>query len=850
MNISCHHDDRPIMDAVGLFHDMSRTLKGFPISFITATTLIVVLSGCVSDPPPVDSVTAVTGAVNAPGSPDAYAVVDCLLPGQIRQLGTKTTYVTERRPVRTTKEDCVIRGGEYVAGDRADYGASLKIWLSEAQQGSAEAQYYAATLYEKGPSGHPDYHQAADWYRKAAEQGDKRAAVSLGRLYEQGLGVPKDPTQAFKWFAKSSGLNENTLSLLANKQVLNAQATKRIRELEQALAGKDQEIRKLSGELQDVNKEVAILQTTVRERTGQAQQESRKLKQSEQQYQTLQADLAALRAQPDKTQQTAALAQQIQKLQAAITLETNQLANRNAEIAQLQARIVGLEKNADRIQVLEQTVARRDSEAQTLREQVAAANQELKRLDGQLQERQRLAADERRKSQEADQRYRAAQAQMEELRAKPDQFAALAKYEATVKKLQDEMGRARGELDLRIKDVVQLQQKIASLEVNVEKQAKELQVASVSDLGFDGPSLEIIDPPLAKTRGIQVSNDELAIPVSAGARRSVTGRVLAPAGLRTLTVNGESMKANEDGVFTAALPALRSDTDEMAVQILAVDMQNKRAALKFLLKARGSIAVSTRASKQDTSGFGRYHALVIGNDHYQHWPELMNAISDATAIAKVLKEQYGFQVTLMKDASRAQIMKALNQYRKVLTEKDNLLIYYAGHGYLEQGIDRGYWIPVDAEISDNSEWILLPGVTDMLQLISAKHVMVVADSCFGGKLTRTSLAQLKPGLTDDARFDLLKTLAHKRVRTAMTSGGVKPVLDAGGSGHSVFADAFLGVLEENTTVLEAERLFWAVRTRVVSTSQKLNAEQIPTYDPIHMAGHESLGDFIFVPQKS
>jgi uncharacterized caspase-like protein len=550
--------------------------------------------------------------MNAPGSAQSLEVVDCLLPGQIRQLGTQITYPTERRPVRTTAEDCAIRGGEYVAGDRADYGASLKIWLGEAQKGSAEAQYYAATLYEKGAGGSPDYRQAAEWYRKAAEQGEKRAMVSLGRLYEQGLGVSKDPVQAFKWFAKASGLNEGSLALLSNKQVPNAQATTRIRELEQALVGKD--------------------------------------------------------------------------------------------------------------------------------------------------------------------------------------------------------------------------------------------AMSVIDLGFDGPSLEIIDPPLAKTRGMQVSTDELAISVSTGARRSVTGRVLAPAGLRALTVNGESMKANEDGVFTATLPALRSDTDVMAVQVLAVDMQNKRAALKFMLKARGAMQARPQATKQNMSGFGRYHALVIGNDHYTYWEELRNAISDATAIAKVLKEQYEFQVTLLKDASRAQIMKALNQYRQILTEQDNLLIYYAGHGHLEQGIDRGYWIPVDAEINDNTEWVVLSDVTDMLQLISAKHVMVVSDSCFSGKLTRSSLAQLKPGLTDDARFDLLKTLAQKRVRTAMTSGGVKPVLDAGGSGHSVFAEAFLSVLEENPIILEAERLFWAVRTRVVSTSQKMNAEQIPTYDPIHMAGHETIGDFIFVPR--
>ncbi len=68
----------------------------------------------------------------------------------------------------------------------------------------------------------------------------------------------------------------------------------------------------MTGELRDVNKEVATLQTTVRERTGQAQQERAKLKQSEQRYQTLQADLAAFRTQPENSQQAAALAQQIQ----------------------------------------------------------------------------------------------------------------------------------------------------------------------------------------------------------------------------------------------------------------------------------------------------------------------------------------------------------------------------------------------------------------------------------------------------------------------------------------------------------------------------------------------------------
>ena len=827
-----------------------RRMDGMPLQkrFVLLAPALVLAAACASEPQQVDSVSAVAEALHTPGGVDAYEIVDCLLPGQIRQLGAQVTYVTERRPVRTTTEDCVIRGGEYVAGDRADYRFALNVWLAEAQKGSAEAQYYAATIYEKGHGATPNYREAAAWYRKAAEQGDKRAAVGLGRLYEQGLGVEKNPAEAFRWFADASGLQETALSKLATKQQPDPNAVGRIRELEQTLAARELDIKKLSEELNAINSLAAGLQRDLQDRTTQAQQARAKVQQQEQQAATLQEELVRLKAKPDTSRLAAALEQQLQSLNTATMRDRQQLTARDAEVKQLHARIALLEKNAERIHVLEQSLARKDSETIALRTQLTAANQDLANLAEQLNERQRLAAEEVRKSLEAEQRYQTAHAQLEQLRAKPEQSGALAKSEEIVRKLRQDMAQAQRDADDRAKEVAQLQQKIVSLEADAEKQTKALQVASVTDLGFDGPSLEIIDPPLAKTRGIQVTADEPVVSVSTGMRHSVTGRVLAAAGLRTLTVNGEAVKPNDDGVFTAALPAIRSNRDEIAVQILAVDTQNKRAALKFLIKARGSAQMPPAIVKQDLSGFGRYHALVIGNDHYKHWPQLMNAIADATAVAKILTDRYGFQVTLLKDASRGQIMKALNQYRKILTEKDNLLIYYAGHGHLEQGIDRGYWIPVDAETSDNSEWILLPGVTDMLQLISAKHVMVVADSCFGGKLTRSSLAQLKPGLTDDARIDLLKTLAQKRVRTAMTSGGVKPVLDAGGSGHSVFADAFLGVLDENNTVLEAERFFWAVRTRVVSTSQKLNAEQIPTYDPIHMAGHESLGDFIFVPR--
>jgi len=119
LKISQRLQDRPGTNAVGRSHDRNNKCKSILMSFFTAA-LMVMLSACTSDPSSVNSVTGVTGAVNAPGGPESYEVATCLLPGQVRQLGTHMTYVTERHPVRTTKEDCTIRGGEYMAGDRAD----------------------------------------------------------------------------------------------------------------------------------------------------------------------------------------------------------------------------------------------------------------------------------------------------------------------------------------------------------------------------------------------------------------------------------------------------------------------------------------------------------------------------------------------------------------------------------------------------------------------------------------------------------------------------------------------------------------------------------------------------------
>jgi peptidoglycan hydrolase-like protein with peptidoglycan-binding domain len=231
--------------------------------------------------------------------------------------------------------------------------------------------------------------------------------------------------------------------------------------------------------------------------------------------------------------------------------------------------------------------------------------------------------------------------------------------------------------------------------------------------------------------------------------------------------------------------------------------------------------------------YGRYHALVIGNNNYRSLPKLATAIADAEGVATELERNYGFNVRLMTNASEEDIIGALTDMRRELEFGDNLLVYYAGHGWYDEDTEQGYWLPVDASEDNQSNWISNADITNGLKALKAKHIIVVADSCFSGTLARGA----KPSLRG---IDYVERIVKKKARTVLTSGGQEPVMDSGGGGHSVFARAFLTALEENDAVMDGQELFRRLRDSVVA-----NAPQTPEYSDIRGAGHDG-GDFLFV----
>lgn len=252
------------------------------------------------------------------------------------------------------------------------------------------------------------------------------------------------------------------------------------------------------------------------------------------------------------------------------------------------------------------------------------------------------------------------------------------------------------------------------------------------------------------------------------------------------------------------------------------------------LKTTSSAPVPVPAAPVET---GRTVALLIGNQSYAHMPPLQTARNDVRVLGDLLARRFGFEVETLIDASRADMMHALDRLRAELMDEDRLLVYYAGHGRKDVATGQGYWLPVGAQPDARAEWFSNATLTDALKGLRARHVMVIADSCYAGTLTRGVALQGVDGPAARA------WLREKTSRTVLTSGGLEPVEDGGADGHSVFAHAVITALSTTEQPLTGQDLYRAVKRPVM-----LKAAQTPVYADIRHTGHDG-GDFVFAPQS-
>jgi formylglycine-generating enzyme required for sulfatase activity len=240
---------------------------------------------------------------------------------------------------------------------------------------------------------------------------------------------------------------------------------------------------------------------------------------------------------------------------------------------------------------------------------------------------------------------------------------------------------------------------------------------------------------------------------------------------------------------------------------------------------------------------GPYKALLIGISKYNDSKlDLITPRRDAEELAKVLKKYYGFQsVTTLfdKQASREAMKRALYRLGDTAGENDSVLIYYAGHGDLDQrNRNSSWWIPADARSGKPETYIMDAEVVSELKTIKAKHVLLISDSCYSG----TVFANFR-GTDQVINKDFYQRMYKKRSRWAVTSGDIQAVDDSPWKGHSRFAYNLLEMLKKNPyPYLSSQEIYGELYAKMKELDQN------PKGGPLREVGDEG-GQFVLLRDK-
>ncbi|MCI4669338.1 MAG: caspase family protein [Bacteroidia bacterium] len=357
-----------------------------------------------------------------------------------------------------------------------------------------------------------------------------------------------------------------------------------------------------------------------------------------------------------------------------------------------------------------------------------------------------------------------------------------------------------------------------------------LRVSEIKSIDHIGPDLTMIYPNVQDRATIRIADS----------KQRIEGKVYDVSGIKSVTINGHEISVDENGIFAASL---KLPSKVVPIKIVAKDRFENITKKVFTLEYQPAVAELTNGPNAEGMSYGtayengvrqnrgKNYLLLIGVNQYQHWNTLHNAVKDCRDLADVLTRDYQFApenvITLFnEEATRENILETFEQLQETISPDDNLLIYYAGHGFYDSYSQLGYWVPMEARQNKIPDFIRNSTIHDYLRTINTKHTFLIADACYAGSLFATA----SRGMLDDSH----------RSRWAFTSGDIEKVWDGQPGQNSPFASQLIRFLRNNRKdKLPANELIKSVGTVV----QRMTA-QTPQGSPLKQAGDDG-GVFMF-----
>lgn len=285
-----------------------------------------------------------------------------------------------------------------------------------------------------------------------------------------------------------------------------------------------------------------------------------------------------------------------------------------------------------------------------------------------------------------------------------------------------------------------------------------------------------------------------------------------------------------------------------------------------------SSSVDKKPWPSSQTNFNRNLAVIIGIDDYEGTKisKLSTPVSDATALAKLLKDKFGYDnvLPLMNaDASLAGLKTLFNETLPnglKPTESDRLIVYFAGHG-VPKNSDKGptgYLVPQDARSGQEETFLPMTDVWEALEKLQCHHLLIILDCCFAGQFRWASTRKLTVVWDEIHREHYDRFIRYPAWQVITSSAYDQEALDQvklsqdsrgieENTKHSPFALALLEALGDESNadytgdgVITAQELIVYLEERLAKLSKE---RQVPGLYPLKREYDK--GQFIFVDPK-
>ncbi len=361
----------------------------------------------------------------------------------------------------------------------------------------------------------------------------------------------------------------------------------------------------------------------------------------------------------------------------------------------------------------------------------------------------------------------------------------------------------------------------AGLWVDNKSTAEVAEVPStVTGQNKEAPEIKILSPTIGAADNYQSDVPDL----------NLLCKAIDADGISYVAVNSKLAEVSDEGVFVTELKLVEGENE---IKLVAVDRANNLQNRTIVIEYHPYVkTLADRINEEST-----YYGLIIGVNDYKDpaIPDLDNPIKDAQSLYDVLTEQYTFEkenVIFLGNATQEDILTSFELLSGRITKKDNLVVFYAGHGWWDKDANTGFWLPSDSKQNSRIKWFRNSTLVDYLKEMDTKHTLLIADACFSGAIFKTRSAMPEATKAVEMLYELPS-------RKAMTSGTLTEVPD-----RSAFIKYLVERLEKNKEAyLCSEILFSTISHAVIN-----NSDVVPQYGEIQNVGDQG-GDFIFIKRQ-